>query len=126
MIAIIQRKQIVGIVTILILYVLAVPHYAAAQSGKSDDAQKLYEQNCAKCHSSDGSGNTQIGKAVGAKDLHAPEALKLTDAEISKQIEQGKGNMPPFGGTLSKDQISALIPYVRGLGKKQAASKKTQ
>jgi mono/diheme cytochrome c family protein len=40
------------------------------------------------------------------------------------QIEQGKGNMPPFGGTLNKAQIDSLIPIVRGFGKKPAGSKK--
>lgn len=122
--ATIQTRIMTGAVAILALFIFAVPRRTAAQSG--NDAQKVYEQQCAKCHGPDGSGNTQIGKAVGAKDLRAPEALKLTDAEISKQIEQGKGNMPPFVGNLSKEQISALIPYVRGLGKKQAASKKGQ
>ena len=122
--ATIQTRIMTGAVAILALSILAFPPRAAAQSG--NDAQKVYEQQCAKCHGPDGSGNTQIGKAVGAKDLRAPEALKLTDAAISKQIQEGKGNMPPFGGSLSKEQISALIPYVRGLGKKQAASKKTQ
>lgn len=122
--ATIQTRIVTGAATILALSMLAVPQHAVAQAG--NDAQKTYEQQCAKCHGPDGSGNTQIGKAVGAKDLRAPEAVKLTDAEISKQIEQGKGNMPPFGGSLSKEQISALIPYVRGLGKKQAASKKAQ
>ena len=122
--ATIQTRIVTGAVAVLALFIFAVPRRTAAQS--SNDAQKVYEQQCAKCHGPDGSGNTQIGKAVGAKDLRAPEALKLTDAEISKQIEQGKGNMPPFAGSLSKQQISALIPYVRELGKKQAASKKAQ
>ena len=59
--------------------------------------------------------------------MRAPEALKLTDAQIATQIEQGKGNMPPFSN-LTKAQIDAVIPYLRGLGKRQAASnsKKTQ
>jgi mono/diheme cytochrome c family protein len=124
MIATTHKLKMAGAVTILTLSLFAASHSASAQSG--NDAQKVYEQTCAKCHGPDGSGNTQIGKAVGAKDLRAPEALKLTDAEIAKQIELGKGNMPPFGGTLSKEQISALVPYVRGLAKKQAASKKPQ
>ena len=117
-----QRRIMAGAVSILALATLATPRSVSAQDG-----QKLYEQNCAKCHGPDGSGNTQIGKAVGAKDLRAPEALKLTDAQVATQIEQGKGNMPPFSN-LGKAQIDAVIPYLRSLGKKQAASnsKKTQ
>lgn len=118
-------KTILRTIGIVTLFILGISHPTAAQSAKADDGQKLYEQNCAKCHGPDGSGNTQIGKAVGAKDLRAPEALKLTDAQIATQIQQGKGNMPPLS-SLGKVQIDAIIPYVRGLAKKQTASKKTQ
>ena len=72
------------------LFLLALPRFAAAQG----DGQKLYDTNCAKCHGPDGSGNTVVGKAVGAKDLASAEAKKLTDDEIRKQIENGKNNMP--------------------------------
>jgi cytochrome c6 len=115
-----KKSKIIGAILVLPLFLLAIPHSAAAQS----DGQKLFEQNCAKCHGPDGSGNTSIGKAVGAKDLRAPEVLKLTDAQIFTQVDQGKGNMPPFGGTLNKAQIDSLIPYVRSLGKKQTGGKK--
>jgi mono/diheme cytochrome c family protein len=124
MIETIPRKHAAGAVTILAFFLFAIPYSAAAQSGKSEAGQKLYEQNCAKCHGPDGSGNTSIGKAVGAKDLRSAEARKLTEAEIATQIEQGKGNMPPFSGILNKAQISEIVPYVHELAKKQAASKK--
>ncbi len=105
---------------ILSLFLFAFPHFAAAQS----DGQKVFDANCAKCHGPDGSGNTAVGKAVGAKDLGSAEAKKMTDAEIHAQIEQGKGNMPPFDGILTKAQIDGLIPIVRAFGKKSAGSKK--
>lgn len=110
----------VAAVALLPLLFFVFPTLAVAQS----DGQKLYDTNCAKCHGPDGSGNTTVGKAVGAKDLRADEAKKLTDAEISTQIDQGKGNMPPFGGTLNKAQIDSLIPIVREFSKKTAAAKK--
>lgn len=116
----IARKYRAGVLTILPLLLFAFPHLAAAQS----DGQKVFDTNCAKCHGADGTGNNTLGKAVGAKDLGSAEAKKMTDAEIHTQIEQGKNNMPPFGGTLSKAQIDSLIPIVRGFGKKAGASKK--
>jgi mono/diheme cytochrome c family protein len=117
------RKYKVGAVTLLPLFLLAMPHPAAAQAGKAEDGQKLFEANCAKCHGPDGSGDTAIGKAVGAKDLRSPEAQKLTDAQIFTQIDQGKNNMPPFGGALDKGKINDLIAYVHVLTKKGAAKK---
>jgi mono/diheme cytochrome c family protein len=116
----ITRKCRVGAIAFLPLFLFAIPHLAAAQA----DGQKLYDSACAKCHGPDGTGNTVVGKAVGAKDLNSPEAKKLTDAEIHAQIDQGKGNMPPFGGTLNKAQIDSLIPIVREFGKKPAGVKK--
>ena len=115
----------IGSTALVSLILLAVPFSASAQAGKAEDGQKLFDQDCSKCHGPDGSGNTPIGKAVGAKDLRSPEALKLTDAQIYTQIDQGKGNMPPFGGTLNKAQIDDLIAYVHALGKKQAGGKKS-
>ena len=121
MIATITRKSNIGAIAILSMLFLAVTPLVFAQA----DGQKLFDTNCAKCHGPDGSGNTVVGKAVGAKDLGSAEAKKLTDAEIHTQIDQGKGNMPPFGGTLNKAQIDSLIPIVRGFGKKTAAAKKS-
>jgi mono/diheme cytochrome c family protein len=116
----ITRKYRLGAIALLPLFLFAFPQFAAAQS----DGQKLYDTNCAKCHGPDGSGSTAVGKAVGAKDLNSAEAKKLTDAEIYTQIDQGKGNMPPFGGTLNKAQIDSLVPIVRAFAKKPAAAKK--
>ena len=113
-------KHKLAVLMPLALLLAAGPRTALAQS----DGQKLYDTNCAKCHGPDGSGNTVVGKAVGAKDLRAPEAKKLTDPEIATQIEQGKGNMPPFAGTLTKAQINSLIPIVRELSKKAPAAAK--
>ena len=116
----ITRRHRVGAIALLPLFLFAIPHSAAAQS----DGQKLFDTTCAKCHGPDGSGSTVVGKAVGAKDLRSAEAKKLTDAEIFSQIDQGKGNMPPFGGTLNKAQINSLIPIIREFSKKAPAAKK--
>ena len=103
-----------------------MPRTAAAQAANAAEGKKLFDVKCATCHGPDGSGKTPIGKAVGAKDLRAPEALKLTDTQISTQISQGKGNMPPFGDALGKAKINDLIAYVHVLVKKPSGAKKTQ
>src|SRR5215472_17062429 len=114
------RRHTVWVLSLLPLILFVLPRFAVAQG----DAQKLYDTNCAKCHGADGTGNTVVGKAVGAKDLGSAEAKKLTDDEIRTQIEKDKNNMPPFGGALNKAQIDSLIPIVRSFGKKAANAKK--
>ena len=118
------RLTKVGALALLPLFLFAMPRSAAAQAGKAEEGQKLYEVNCAKCHGPDGSGNTPIGKAVGAKDLRGPEAQKLTEAQIFTQIDQGKGNMPPFGDALGKAKVADLVAYVHVLTKKSGGAKK--
>lgn len=119
------RKFRVGAIVLVPLFLFTIAYPAAAQTDKDPDGAKLFDVNCSKCHGPDGSGNTAIGKAVGAKDLRSAEAQKLTDAQIYTQIDQGKGNMPPFGGTLNKAQIDSLIPFIRQLSKKPAGAKKS-
>jgi len=113
-----------GLITMLALLLLTIPRSAAAQAGNAEEGHKLFDQTCSKCHGVDGKANTPIGKAVGAKDLHSAEALKLTDAEIRTQIEQGKGNMPPFGSSLDKAKINDLVAYVHEMRKQPAGAKK--
>lgn len=112
------NRRIRGLALLPLLF--ALPHVVGAQA----QGQNLYNQACGKCHGPDGSGNTVVGKAVGAKDLGSAEAKKMTDDEIRTQIEKGKNNMPPFSGTLSKAQIDSLIPIVREFSKKAAGVKK--
>ncbi len=125
MLVTIIRKLRVGAIVLIPLFLFVNAYQAAAQTDKDTDGAKLFDTNCSKCHGPDGSGNTAIGKAVGAKDLRSTEAQKMTDAQIYTQIDQGKGNMPPFGGTLNKAQIDSLIPFVRQLSKKPAGAKKS-
>ena len=131
MLTTIVRKCKVGAIALLPLLLFAIPHSAAAQQGKPEEGRKLFEQTCAKCHGADGSGNTVIRRAVGAKDLRGPEAQKMSDAEIYTQIAVGNKNMPSLRNAIeqSKDdelraQVNDLIAYIRELGKKQTGAKK--
>ena len=108
----------------LLALLFAVAWPATSQAGTAQEGKKVYEDKCAQCHGADGSGNTVIGQAIKAADLRSATAKKKTDAEVYQQIEKGKGNMPPFGSNLDKNQINDPIPYVRALDKGQTAGKK--
>jgi mono/diheme cytochrome c family protein len=91
----------------------------AALSARAGDAKALYESDCAKCHGSDGKGQTKMGQKLGAKDYTDPkvqDALK-DDAGV-KAIKEGLKDAD--GKTLMKpsDEISdsdakALVAYMR-------------
>jgi mono/diheme cytochrome c family protein len=91
---------------------------SASTASAADTGESLFKANCAVCHGEDGHP-TATGKALNAKDLTSAEAQKLTDAQITTQIENGKNNMPPFKSTLNASQVKLLVAYVRTLGKKK-------
>ncbi|HLZ70882.1 MAG TPA: c-type cytochrome [Dehalococcoidia bacterium] len=84
------------------------------------DGGTLYAQNCAACHGERGRG----GIAVSLDDALYQ---RLTSDETLRQvIERGRpGNQMPaygsnFGGTLSDQQLDALVRAIRGFGPPQA------
>ncbi|MDH3498531.1 MAG: c-type cytochrome [Acidimicrobiia bacterium] len=64
-----------------------------------------YAQRCAVCHGSDaegGSGPTLAGTVLSAEALSA-------------LILDGKGSMPGFAGTISEEEIAAIVAFVEAL-----------
>ncbi|MBM3837617.1 MAG: cytochrome c [Verrucomicrobia bacterium] len=97
---------------------------AALAAAQAEDVKALYEKECAKCHGSDGRGDTKMGKKLGAKDYTDPAVLaKMKDDAAFKAIKEGlkdkadKTLMKPFTD-LTDDQIKALIAYMRAFPKK--------
>lgn len=113
-----RRAIRVGIVTVSAsaMMFLAVAGSASTASA-ADTGESLFNTNCAVCHGQDGHG-TATGKALNAPDLHSSAVQKLTNAQITEQINDGKGNMPPFKSTLNAAQVKLLVAYVRTFGRK--------
>ena len=86
----------------------------AATASAYADGAAVYKR-CAPCHGPDGSGQTPVGKNLKVRDLRSPEVQKLTDAEMTKVLVEGKGKMPP--SKLSAEDIKLVIGYVRSLKK---------
>ena len=70
------------------------------------------------CHGQDGAGSS-VGKSMNVLDLRSPVVQKLPDAELAQAISNGKGGMPSFKGSLSEDQIQALVTHIRSLHHKK-------
>lgn len=67
----------------------------------AEQGASLYSMHCAQCHGEDG----KLG-ASGAKDL---SKSSLSEAQISKIIENGKGAMPPMKALLETDRNTILV-----------------
>lgn len=101
------------------LALLAVILALATPVALAADGKVLYETDCAKCHGSDGKGETKMGKKLGAKDYSDPKVqAELTDEAAFKATKEGlkdkegKVLMKPAEG-LSDEDIKALVAYTR-------------
>ncbi|HEX2639175.1 MAG TPA: cytochrome c [Pyrinomonadaceae bacterium] len=89
---------------------------AASSVGASPaSGRALYNQNCARCHGSNGRSQTALGRKLEAADLTDDEVQYMDDAKMTRVIKNGRTGMPGFGKKLNADQISAIVTYVRGL-----------
>lgn len=87
----------------------ATEPYSIVKSKELDAS--LFRQNCAICHSLEGTGKTlQDGTVVPS--LREGEFKFKTEAEIYNQIANGGNGMNPFRGQLSDKEIRALTALV--------------
>jgi cbb3-type cytochrome c oxidase subunit III len=95
--------------------VAAYVSYAAANPGKDSgalaeigggtDGKGIFKTNCGSCHTLADAGTS----GTTGPNL---DNLKPNLAAITKQVTNGGGGMPAFGGTLTPDQIKLVSEYV--------------
>ena len=89
-------------------------------------AKRLYEQDCALCHGSNGDGKTDLAKDMQLTllDWTDPKSLStMSDQALFDAIRKGKGKMPPEDDSRAKnDDVHNLVIYIRRFGKDQPAT----
>jgi mono/diheme cytochrome c family protein len=90
----------------LLIGALTIVAAALAQDrAKIQAGAEFYAERCSACH------GDRLRVTGGAFDL-----LKLRPDErerFDKAVNDGKGQMPPWGGVLSPEEIDQLWAYVR-------------
>ena len=100
--------------------------FVAREAASGSDAEKNYRLYCVQCHGSRGNGrginDTAGGLSVSPKNhVYAEEMSQLSDEELGTAIAEGgdavqkSGLMPPWGETLSAQEIDDLVSYLRQL-----------
>jgi len=75
-------------------------------------AEATFKAKCAMCHGADGKGK----EAMKTRDLASADVQKMSDADLSGMITNGKGKMPAYK-TLTPDQVKDLVAFIRSLKK---------
>ena len=108
--------------TVLRLVLLATLVTAIVLWGTTPPQRRMppptYKAKCSACHGADGKGETPMGKKMGIKDLASPDVQKMSDAELTAVIADGKDKMPSYKKSLKPEQIKELVAYIRSLAKK--------
>jgi mono/diheme cytochrome c family protein len=98
----------------LVLVAFIANQTSFAQASGAD----TFKTKCAMCHGDDGLGNTAMGKALGIQSYKDPAVIKLSNAELTAIIKNGKNNkMPAFNGQVTDSQIKDLLQYIHKLQK---------
>jgi cytochrome c oxidase cbb3-type subunit 3 len=95
-------------------YVRTLSGNAPAPGANIEKGSKVFSDNCAACHGTDGKGN----KEMGAPNLTTQVWLYgPTKADIVERVQNGGGGvMPAWQGRLDTTTIKALAVFVHSLG----------
>jgi cytochrome c551 len=77
----------------------------SAGGGNPQLGAAVFSENCSVCHGATGHGGN------GGPDL-TTMPLAQTEEGAIQQVTNGGGGMPPFGGTLSEEEIANVAAYV--------------
>lgn len=105
---------------LLLLPALVADDPPPASAAPAVRAGALYNTHCSGCHGKDGRARTPMAKQLGVRDL---TLSKTTDAEILKQIREGKQApdgktlMPAFEKRLTAEEQQLLLDRVKAFRK---------
>ena len=95
---------------------------APSAAAEATPAAEIFGRRCAVCHGFDGQGHTGRGQEFGVPDFSSAAWQKsTTDEHIIHVITYGgkKRGMMPFSDRLTKEEIAAMVPFLRSLAAAQ-------
>ncbi len=102
-----MKKTVIAVALLAALVALPAASWAA------DSGADLYKTKCQMCHGENGKG-----KMAGTHDWSSAEVQKMSDADLTKIIADGKPpKMPAQKGKLTDAQVKDLVSYIRSLKK---------
>lgn len=107
-----MKKVNVAVLTVATALAVVLTLSLSANAQSAD----LFKSKCAMCHGADGTGSA-VGKKMGAHDFTTAEVQKMSDADLTGIITNGKNKMPKYADKLKPEEIKGLVAYIRTLKK---------
>jgi len=107
-----KKRKDLGAMTLVGALLAAGCLVSAPAKADVASAEATFKAKCAGCHGADGKGKD----AMKTKDLASADVQKMSDADLSGIISNGKGTMPAYK-TMTPDQVKDMVAYIRSLKK---------
>ena len=101
------------------LIILILPACQVEPSGQEliEQGEEVYTVSCARCHQPDGMGVDPVyPELAGNAFVTVREPHRVVDVVV-----HGRGGMPPFRDALSREEIAAVVSYIRNAWGNQAS-----
>ena len=105
-------KKTLGTTTLVAALLAGVCLVSTSARADVAAGEATFKAKCAMCHGADGKGK----EAMKTRDLASADVQKMSDADLSGMITNGKGKMPAYK-TLTPDQVKDLVAFIRSLKK---------
>ena len=90
---------------VLMLLVLLLPHAVAQDAKKIAAGERIYNNYCFTCH---GENMVSTGQTFDLRRLRVDER-----ARFDNSVTNGKGQMPPWKGTFSSEEMDQIWHFIR-------------
>lgn len=105
--------KMIGAITVGAALLAVICLLSSTAKADTAAAEATYKAKCAACHGADGKGK----EAMKTKDLASADVQKMSDADLSAIITNGKPpKMPPYK-TMTPDQVKDMVAYIRSFKK---------
>jgi high-affinity iron transporter len=95
----------------------------AAQAADTETGQKIYERNCLACHGVAGAGDGPAARALRPPPTRFNVAeywAGTSEQKVKAAIKTGRPGTSMMGfGSLTDEQLTSLVAYLRTLGPAQ-------
>lgn len=95
----------------------------APMAGKElEEAERLFNINCAVCHGAKGENNGPLAPKVGGVKSIIAASPDYSDGRLFFVMEYGQNNMGSYASQLSREQRWRIVQYIRTLEPKAAGA----